>query len=293
MTTTHIVVGAGQAGGWAAISMRRAGFTGRILLIGDEPWRPYERPPLSKAMLAADPEPPVLFFHDETLYGELNIELMLGTPVEEIDPSAHNVRLRGGSLLAYDRLLLATGGRARALAVPGGRQVHLLRTLEESRAIRSRLASARHVVCIGAGVIGLEIASSARTRGCAVTVLEAAPSAMGRCVSPEGARFVEGLHRAAGVELRFGVTIEAIEAAPHGGARIICRDATLEADLVVAGVGMERNLELARDAGLAIDGGIAVDELGRTSAAEIFAAGDVAAFLHPQYGRRLRLESWR
>ncbi len=131
MTTTHIVVGAGQAGGWAAISMRRAGFTGRILLIGDEPWRPYERPPLSKAMLAADPEPPVLFFHDERLYAELNIELMLGAQVEEIDPSAHQVRLRDGGLLAYDRLLLATGGRARPLTVPGGRLVHLLRTLEE------------------------------------------------------------------------------------------------------------------------------------------------------------------
>jgi NADPH-dependent 2,4-dienoyl-CoA reductase/sulfur reductase-like enzyme len=293
MTTTHIVVGAGQAGGWAAISMRRAGFAGRILLIGDEPWRPYERPPLSKAMLAADPEPPVLFFHDESLYGELNIELMPGTPVEEIDPAAHRIRLRDGNLLAYDRLLLATGGRARPLTVPGGRLVHLLRTLEDARAIRSRLASAKHVVCIGAGVIGLEIASSARTRGCAVTVLEAASSAMGRSVSPEGARFLEGLHRAAGVELRFGVVIEAIEAAAHGGARVVCRDGTLDADLVVAGIGMERNVEMAGRAGLSIEGGILVDELGRTSEADIFAAGDVTALLHPLYGRRLRLESWR
>ncbi len=116
---------------------------------------------------------------------------------------------------------------------------------------------------------------------------------MGRSVSPEGARFVEGLHRAAGVELRFGVVIEAIEAAPHEGARVICRDGTLDADLVVAGIGMQRNLELAHNAGLPIEGGILVDELGRTGAPEIFAAGDVTAFLHPQYGRRLRLESWR
>ena len=149
------------------------------------------------------------------------------------------------------------------------------------------------MVCIGAGVIGLEIASSASARGCDVTVLEAAPVAMGRCVSPEGARFVETLHRDAGVELRFGVSIEAIEPRPNGAAQVICRDGELAADCVVAGIGMERNLGLAEAAGLAIEGGIAVDELGRTSVANIYAAGDVAAFLHPHYGRRLRLESWR
>ena len=149
------------------------------------------------------------------------------------------------------------------------------------------------MICIGAGVIGLEIASSAQTRGCQVTVLEAAPIAMGRCVSPEGAHFVEALHRAAGVDLRFGVTIQAIEPGPRDTAQVICNDDTLTADCVIAGVGMERNLALAQAAGLAIDGGILVDELGRTSAPEVYAAGDIAAFLHPHYARRLRLESWR
>jgi len=292
--TTHVIIGAGQAGGWAAIAMRQAGFTGRILLVGEEPWRPYERPPLSKAMLAVDPEPPVLFFHDERKYADQGIELVLGTAAEEVDTKAHRVRMRDGRVLAYDRLLLTTGGRARRLAIPGGERAHLLRTLEDARAIRVRLAVGRRVVCIGAGVIGLEIASSARARGCAVTVLEAAPVAMGRCVSPEGARFVETLHRAAGVDLRLGVTIDAIERQPDGTEQVICRGGDrFVADCVVAGIGMERNLELAQDAGLTIEGGIVVDEFGQTSAPDVYAAGDVAAFMHPYYGRRLRLESWR
>ncbi len=292
--TTHLIVGAGQAGGWAAIAMRQAGFTGRILLLGEEPWRPYERPPLSKTMLTADPEPPVLFFHDEGKYADHGIELLLGTTAEEVDAKAHRVRLRDGRILAYDRLLLTTGGRARRLAIPGGERALLLRTLEDARAIRARLAVARRVICIGAGVIGLEIASSARARGCAVAVLEAAPVVMGRCVSPEGARFVEALHRAAGVELRLGVTIEAIERQPDGAELVLCQGADrFIADCVIAGIGMERNIELAQAAGLSIDGGIVVDEFGQTSEPDIYAAGDVAAFLHAHYCRRLRLESWR
>jgi len=292
--TTHVIIGAGQAGGWAAIAMRQAGFTGRILLVGEEAWRPYERPPLSKTLLTVDPEPPVLFFHDEGKYAGQGIELLLGTAAEELDATAHRVRLRDGHMLAYDRLLLTTGGRARRLAIPGGERALLLRTLEDARAIRAQLAIGRRVICIGGGVIGLEIASSARARGCAVTVLEAAPAAMGRCVSPEGARFVEALHRAAGVDLRLGVTIEAIARQPDGTEQVICRGGDrFVADCVIAGIGMERNLDLAQAAGLAIEGGIMVDEFGQTSAPDIYAAGDVAAFLHPHYGRRLRLESWR
>ncbi|HEX5327569.1 MAG TPA: FAD-dependent oxidoreductase [Acetobacteraceae bacterium] len=293
VTAIHVIVGAGQAGGWAAIAMRQAGFTGRVLLVGDERWRPYERPPLSKAMLAGEPEPPVLFFHEQARYAELAIELLLGAAVEELDAAAHRIRLHGGTSLPYDKMLLATGGRARRLPLPGAEHVHLLRTIEDARAIRTRLASARRVICIGAGVIGLEIASSARGRGCEVTVLEAGPIAMGRCVSIEGARFIEALHRSAGVELRFEASVEAVEAQPDGSFQVICNDGVLAADCVIAGIGMQRNLDLAAGAGLAIDGGIMVDELGRTDAPGIYAAGDVAAFLHPHYRRRLRLESWR
>ncbi len=293
-SSTHIIVGAGQAGAWAAIAMRQAGFSGRILLIGAERWRPYERPPLSKAVLTGETEPPVLFFHDEGRYAEQGIELMLGAAVARLDPGRKRVRLADGGELGYDRLLLATGGRARALAVPGGERALLLRTLEDARAIRARLTARARLVCIGAGVIGLEIASSARTRGCEVTVLEAMALPMGRCVSPEAARFVAGLHAGAGVELRCGVAVEALERRADGTECVLCRGGeAVPADLVVAGVGMERNLALAEQAGLAIEGGIVVDELGRTSAPDVYAAGDVAAFIHPLYRRRLRLESWR
>ena len=295
MSETHLIVGAGQAGGWAAVTLRQAGFAGRIVLIGAEPWLPYERPPLSKAVLTAETEPPIAYFRDPARYSEAGIETLMGVRALEIDRKRQQLRLADGRVLAYDRLLLATGGRARALTVPGGERALGLRTLEDARAIRARLAAARQVVCIGAGVIGLEVAASARARGAAVTVLEAAARPMGRSVSPEGADFVARLHRAAGVALRCGVAVAAIEAGADGAQRVLTADGgAFPADLVLAGVGMERNLELAAAAGLALDGGIAVDAWGRSSDPAIFAAGDVAAFLHPLFpDRRLRLESWR
>jgi 3-phenylpropionate/trans-cinnamate dioxygenase ferredoxin reductase component len=291
---THVIVGAGQAGDWAAIAMRQAGYDGRILLIGEEPWRPYERPPLSKAVLTEEPEPPMTYFRAAERYAEQKIELLLGNAVTEVDASGHCVLLSDGQRLSYDKLLLTVGGRARHLPIPGGDKALYLRTIEEARQIRSRLATARHVLCIGAGVIGLEIASSARARGAEVTVLEALPRAMGRSVSPEGARFVETLHRNAGVALHFGVIVDAIADEPSGGLRVTCRGgAEFAGDAVIAGVGMQRNLALAEAAGLTLEGGIVVDELGRTSAPDIYAAGDVTAFRHPLFDRRLRLESWR
>ncbi len=291
---THVIVGAGQAGGWAAIAMRQTGYSGRIVMIGEEPWRPYERPPLSKEVLTDDLEPPIKYFHPEGRYEEQGIELLLGVSAHAVDVAGHGVHLSDGRVLNYDRLLLAVGGRARHLPIPGGELALYLRTIEDARLIRSRLAQARHVLCIGAGVIGLEIASSARKRGASVTVLEALPRAMGRSVSPEGAAFVETLHRQAGVELRFGVIVDAIEATASGELSVHCRDgARLVGDTVIAGVGMQRNLTLAEHAGLALEGGIVVDEFGRTSAPDVYAAGDVTAFHHPLFDRRLRLESWR
>jgi NADPH-dependent 2,4-dienoyl-CoA reductase/sulfur reductase-like enzyme len=294
VAATHLIVGAGQAGAWAAVAMRQAGFTGRILLAGDEPWRPYERPPLSKAMLTADPEPPPLYFHPESRYAEQGIELLLGSAVVALDSAAHRATLADGRELAYDRVLLATGGQARRLPIHGAELALYLRDLDDSRAIRARLAGAPRVLCIGAGVIGLEIASSARARGCGVTVLEALPRAMGRAVSAEGAAFITALHRTHGVELHTEVIVDRLDRAADGSIGVTCRDGRhFAADVVVAGVGMQRNLALAETAGLALEGGIVVDELGRTSAPDVFAAGDVTAFLHPLFGRRLRLESWR
>jgi NADPH-dependent 2,4-dienoyl-CoA reductase/sulfur reductase-like enzyme len=284
----HVIVGAGQAGAHAAVSMRTAGFAGRIVLVGEEPYRPYERPPLSKAALTEDPEPEPGWFFPPERYESLHIEWLGGNPAVGLDPAAARLALADGTALPFDRLLIATGGRARPLALPGGEHAMLVRTLDDARRLRPLLVAGQRVVCIGAGVIGLETAASARHRGCEVTVLEAAAGAMGRSMTPDMARWVERLHRDHGVDLRFGVTVTAIEPG-----RVHCADGAVAADVVVAGIGMTRNTGLAEAAGIALDGGIVVDEFGRSSAPEIFAAGDVAAFWHPLWQQRLRLESWR
>lgn len=293
MKETNVIVGAGQAGGWAALAMREAGFAGRILLVGEEEHRPYERPPLSKQVLTEAEEPAVLYFHEEGRYAAHEIETRFGERVEGVDVGDGTVGLESGERIEFDRLLLATGGRARRLGIPGDEHVHYLRTLDESRRLRRALDGCGRVVCIGAGVIGLEIASSARARGAAVIVVEAAERAMLRALSEEGSAFVEDLHRQAGVEMRFGVGIEAVEKDGSGGLHVVTSAGPVAADCVVAGIGMTRNDRIAAAAGIAVDNGILVDEYGRTDREGIFAAGDVAAFMHPLFGHRLRLESWR
>ena len=249
---------------------------------------------MSKAWLTEPESPPVQYFHKQERYDELDIEFRPDTRVVDIDPIGQRIRLTDDSVLAYDRLLLTTGGQARRLSVPGAEHALTLRTIEDARAIRSRLAAARRVICIGAGVIGLEIAASARKRGAEVAVLEAGPAPMGRSVTPEIAAFITDLHQGHGTELHFNMVVEAIDAAPSGTLSVFCAGGFgLAGDVVLTGVGMERNLDLARQAGLKIDGGIVVDEFGRTSVANIFAAGDVTAFFHPLFGKHLRLEAWR
>jgi NADPH-dependent 2,4-dienoyl-CoA reductase/sulfur reductase-like enzyme len=288
-----VIVGAGMAGGWAAVTLRQAGFAGRILLLGEEPDRPYDRPPLSKTVLTAD-DPAPAYFHTAERYAELAIDFRPNARVTAIDRATARLRLADGGTEAYDALLLAIGARPRPLPVPGGEHALLLRTWADAMLIRAALAAARQVVCIGAGVIGLEVASSARARGLGVTVLEAAPGAMGRALSPEGARYMEQLHRAAGIALHFN---QAVTGIARRGTRLhvlLGDGGTVEGDAVLAGIGILRNTELADAAGIAVDGGIVVDEFNRTSAEGIFAAGDVTAFPHPLFpGRLLRLETWR
>ncbi len=293
MNEQIIIVGAGMAGGWAAVTLRQSGFTGRILLLGEESDRPYDRPPLSKTVLTAAEEPPPVFFHTLERYAELDISFRPNARVEAIEPASAQLRLAGGGTESYDKLLLVTGGRARGVPIPGGEHALLLRTLTDARRIRTALATAKQVVCIGAGVIGLETASSARQRGAGVIVLEAAPRAMGRALSPEGAHYMEGLHRHAGISLNFNQAVTGIQ--KHGDRfHVLLSDGkTVDADVVLAGIGIIRNTELASNAGITVDGGIVVDELCRTSAENIFAAGDVTAFPHPLFGRMLRLEIWR
>jgi 3-phenylpropionate/trans-cinnamate dioxygenase ferredoxin reductase subunit len=286
---TAIIVGAGQAGAHAALAMRKAGYPSAILLIGAEPERPHERPPFSKAMLTAAEEPALSYFHTEERYAEHSITLMLGTPVSSVDAAARTVTMADGRVLGYDRLLLATGGRARQLTVPGADRVLTMRTAEDARALRQRLRPGARLVCVGAGVIGLEVASSAQARGCAVTVIEPAPRLMNRSLAPALSEWLAARHRAAGVHLRFGIGVTAV-AEDH----VACTDASaVPADIVIAGIGMERDTALAAQAGLALEDGILVDEFGLTSVPGIYAAGDVAAFWVPRLRRHMRLETWR
>lgn len=286
-----VIVGAGQAAHAAAIAARLAGFGGKILIIGEEALPPYERPPLSKELLTAPVRIEPQLFCSPDQYRAHDIELLLETTVTELDPSGA-VRTASGQAISFDQLLIATGSRARSLSVPGGQHALTLRTFQDGIAMRGRMEGIRRIICVGAGVIGLEIAASARSRGCDVIVLEAAPAALRRCMAPDQADFLVDQHRKAGVALHFNVEIEAIEKGASGF-KVYMRDGTSHlADLVVTGVGIERNTELAQAAGLDTDNGILVDARGLTSRSNIFAAGDVAAFLPAGGSRHLRRESW-
>ncbi len=289
-TQTFVIVGASLAGAKAAETLRAEGFDGRVVLIGDEARRPYERPPLSKDYLRGDKDFDAAAVHPAGYYDEHDIDLRTSTTVTAVDPGERSATLASGEQITWDRLLIATGGQARRLAMPGGERALVLRDIADARAIRARLAEARLVVCIGAGVIGLEAAASARARGAEVTVLEAAPVAMGRAVTAEVAGFVCDLHRAAGVRLEFGVSVTGIEADA-----VTCADGrSFPADLVLVGVGMARETTLAAAAGCAVENGVVVDALTATSVPGVFAAGDVAAFPHPLVpDGLLRLETWR
>lgn len=286
---THVIVGAGQAGSHAAIAMREAGFSGRIVLIGEERHLPYDRPPLSKAFITATERPEVSLFFAARRYTEAEIELTLNRRVLALDPNAQRVELDDGSTLAYDKLILATGSRPRRLAVAGGERALAIRTVDDAVAVRSLLCPGRKVVCIGAGVIGLEMAAAARTRGCGVTILEAGSGLMTRSLDRDMAATVLALHRRQGVEAHFGMQVAAIEAD-----RVVCADGSLfPADIVIAGIGVERNTAIAAAAGLATGPGILVDETGETAWEGIFAAGEVASYFVPRLGRHQSQESWR
>ena len=283
-----VIVGAGQAGGNAAVAAREAGYEGEITLVGAEPHLPYERPPLSKdALLAATMPGPQLFFSREKL-AERKIATVLGVRVEAIRTEAREVTLADGRVLGWEKLLIATGGRPRTLQVPGGEHALLLRTHEDAAAIHARLVPGTRVACIGAGVIGLEIASSARTRGCEVAVIETADGVMGRVLSAPMAAFMRERHEAAGTALHLGAAVHAIEPG-----RVICGGFEVPADVVIAGIGMVRDTALAETAGIACPGAVPVDETTTTDVPDVHAAGDVAEFPHPLFGRRMVLETWR
>ncbi len=290
-----VVVGGGQAGGQAVDSLRREGFDGEIFLVTAENQPPYQRPPLSKDYLAGRSGLDRVLLRPEAFYAESSIELVTGSPVVSIDPGAHRVELKTGRTLDYDRLLLATGSRVRRLdGMPGSdlEGVLYLRTIEDSDRIRSAMEGAERVVVVGGGYIGLEVASVAVEAGLAVTVVETLPRLLSRVATSELAAFYADLHRGRGVDLRLGAAVAGFRG--DGGAvrAVTLADGSeIPADLVVVGIGIEPVTDLARAAGIDCDNGIAVDSGCRTSAPDVFAAGDCTSHPNAFFGRRVRLES--
>jgi 3-phenylpropionate/trans-cinnamate dioxygenase ferredoxin reductase subunit len=295
--TTYVIVGGGLAGAKAAETLRTEGFDGDIVLFGGEPERPYERPPLTKGYLLGKDERDSVFVHSADWYAEHDVDLRTGVTVAMIDADARLVTFDGGTV-GYDKLLLATGASARRIDVPGAGlgNVRYLRTLAESDALRTAFTADARVVIVGASWIGLETAAAARTAGAAVTVLEPQPGALHTALGPElGAKFAD-LHRAHGVEFRFGESAAEFLAAGPGsanvGSAVTTAGVELPADVVVVGIGVVPNDELARAAGLEVDNGVVTDAALRTSNPHIFAVGDVASSYLPLLGRHLRIEHW-
>jgi 3-phenylpropionate/trans-cinnamate dioxygenase ferredoxin reductase subunit len=297
MTTepSFLIVGGGLAGAIAAQTLREEGFDGRITLLGDESHRPYERPPLSKDYLQGKTDRNSIFAHPEPWYADHAVELRLGAAVTSLDPDSRTVTTAPGARLGYDKLLLATGSTPRRLSLPGSDLdgVHYLRTVEDSDRIKAGLAQARRVAIIGAGWIGLETAAAARHAGLDVTLLESAAMPLLRVLGPEAAAIFADLHREHGVDLRCQVAVAELTGSNGSVTGVILSDGSrIDADMVLVGVGITPNTELAAAAGLDVGNGIIVDEHLRTSDPDIYAAGDVANAYNPRLGRHLRVEHW-
>lgn len=291
---TCVIVGASLAGAKAAQALRENGFSRRVLLIGDEPDPPYERPELSKQFMLGDKELSDLLVLPEGYYAEHEIELRTGTTVTRIDRVAGQVHLDDGEQVAFGQLLLATGAAPRTLPVPGAGLpgVHQLRTVADAARLRTAIPKVGRVVIIGAGWIGCEVAATARTLGAEVDMLTPDEYPLVRVLGPRVASVFRDLHAYHGVGLHLGTGVEAIVGDDRAQGVRISGGRVLEADLVVMGVGASPRDELARAAGLAVDNGVLVDEYLRTSDPRILAAGDVANAQHPLLGARLRVEHW-
>jgi 3-phenylpropionate/trans-cinnamate dioxygenase ferredoxin reductase subunit len=293
-TQTFVIVGAGLAGAKAAETLREEGFDGRVILIGAEPERPYERPPLTKDYLRSESPREKAYVHSEDFYREHDIELITDTAVTAIDPGRSRITLADGGELGYDRLLLATGAEPRRLPIPGAELdgVYYLRTLADCDALRKRLDAKGKVAVIGAGWIGAEFAASARQLGAEVTVIEPASVPLERVLGPEVGGVYRDVHRDHGVELLLGTGLEAFEGDGSVGRVRTSDGRTIECEFAVVGIGVVPRIELAEAAGLETDNGILVDQRLATSAPEVYAAGDVANAWHPFYDQRVRVEHW-
>ncbi len=291
---TFVIVGANLAGGRAAQALRQEGFDGRLILIGAEPDPPYERPPLSKEYLRGEEPRQKLFLVEPSFYQDNDVELRLGVRARRLDVRERQVELETGEHIPFDVLLIATGGRVRRLQVPGAdlAGVYYLRTIADSEAIAAELRPGRHLVVVGAGFIGAEVAASARMLGLEVTVLEVLPVPLERALGAEMGRVYADIHRDHGVNLRLEEGIQRIEGARRAERVITSSGVAIDCDLVVIGVGIEPEASIAEGTDIEVSNGIVVDEYCQTGVPGIFAAGDVANFYTPVLGERMRVEHW-
>jgi 3-phenylpropionate/trans-cinnamate dioxygenase ferredoxin reductase component len=293
--STYVIVGASLTGAKAAETLREEGFDGNIVLLGEEDERPYERPPLSKGYLLGKEDRSTIFVHEEGWYAENGVDLRLGVRVTALDPGAKQVSLADGGTVAYDRLLLATGAFPRRLNAPGADLDGLLylRRVGDSERLQAALRGASQVVTVGGGWIGLEVTAAAREAGCEVTVVEPEPVALHRQLGPELGGVFTDLHKEHGVVFRTRESVTEFRGSDGkvNGA-VTSTGAVLPADLVVVGIGAIPATGLASDAGLDVGNGVIVDAGLRTSAPDVFAAGDVANAYHPLYGKHVRVEHW-
>jgi len=293
MQNTVVIAGAGHAAGQTIVSLRQGGYEGRIVLVGEEPYLPYQRPPLSKKFLAGDVDVSRLLLRQEKFYAEHAVDVLLNTRVTAIEPGARTADLSSGERLAYDKLVLATGSRVRTVDLPGSRLsgVHYLRTIQDVDRIRDHFHPGAALVIVGAGYIGLEVAAVAVTHGLKVTVVELADQVMARVEAPALSEFMARVHRAAGVEIRCGTGVSAFAGETRLRGVVGSDGIEIPADLAIVGIGILPNVELAEDAGLVCSNGIMVDEYCRTSDPDVLAVGDCTNHPNPLLRRRLRLES--
>jgi 3-phenylpropionate/trans-cinnamate dioxygenase ferredoxin reductase subunit len=287
-----VIVGGGLAGAKAAEELRVAGFDGQIVLIADEAALPYERPPLSKSYLAGDSTLADAQVHDEGFYAAQRIGLLTSTRASALDTSRRRVTLSDGEQLAYDRLLIATGATPRRPPIPGaeGERVLVLRSAGDADVLRTAIGGGGHLVIVGAGWIGCEVAATARGLGADVTMVELGSTPLERVLGPRLGDFFAQLHRGHGVDLLTGSGVSRIEG---GGRAVRLADGrSLDCDAVLLAAGVAPSTALAQGAGITVDDGILADERLRTSDGEVFAAGDVASVMHPRYGRHVRVEHW-
>ncbi|HEU5427248.1 MAG TPA: FAD-dependent oxidoreductase [Actinocrinis sp.] len=290
-----VIVGASLSGAKAAEALRAKGYDGRIVLVGDEAHRPYERPPLSKDYLIGKSEREKAFVHPESWYAEHDVELRLGSHVSALDRASHQIRLADATRLDYAKLLLATGASPRHLPVLGANadRVVYLRTIDDSERLRALFGQIQRLVVIGAGWIGLEVTAAARGAGVEVTVVETAELPLLRVLGTQMGRHFADLHRRNGVEFRFGEIVNEITTEGGYAAGVRLRDGSvLPTDAVLVAIGVVPNSQLAEDAGLAVENGVLVDASLRTEDPDVFAVGDVARAFHPKYNKRIRVEHW-